>query len=43
MVNKGEMLSADDVFDILSLEIVGIIPEDEFVLSASNSGVPVAR
>ena len=41
MVNKGEMLSADDVFDILALEIVGIIPEDEFVLSASNSGVPV--
>jgi septum site-determining protein MinD len=42
MVKKGEMLSADDVFDILSLEIVGIIPEDEFVLSASNSGVPVS-
>lgn len=41
MVNKGEMLSADDVFDILSLEIIGIIPEDESVLSASNSGVPV--
>ncbi|MCY4018605.1 MAG: septum site-determining protein MinD [Chloroflexi bacterium] len=41
MVSKGEMLSADDVFDILSLEIIGIIPEDEFVLSASNSGVPV--
>ncbi len=41
MVNKGEMLSAEDVFDILSLEIIGIIPEDEFVLSASNSGVPV--
>ena len=41
MVNKGEMLSAEDVFDILALEIIGIIPEDEFVLSASNSGVPV--
>ena len=41
MVKKGEMLSADDVFDILSLEIIGIIPEDEQVLSASNSGVPV--
>ena len=41
MVKKGEMLSADDVFDILSLEIIGIIPEDEQVLSASNSGIPV--
>ena len=43
MVEKGEMLSADDVFDILALEIIGIIPEDEFVLSASNKGVPVSQ
>ncbi len=42
MVNKGEMLSSDDVYDILGLEIVGIIPEDELVLSASNSGIPVS-
>ena len=41
LVKKGEMLSSDDVFDILGLSIIGIIPEDELVLSASNSGVPV--
>ncbi len=41
LVQKGEMLSADDVFDILGLMIIGIIPEDELVLSASNSGIPV--
>ena len=41
LVKKGEMLSSDDVFDILGLTIVGIIPEDELVLSASNSGIPV--
>lgn len=41
LVKKGEMLSSDDVFDILGLSIVGIIPEDELVLSASNSGIPV--
>ena len=41
MVKKGEMLSADDVVDILGLAIIGIIPEDEYVLSASNSGIPV--
>ena len=40
-VRRGEMLSADDVYDILGLTIIGIIPEDELVLSASNSGVPV--
>lgn len=41
LVRKGEMLSSDDVFDILGLTIIGIIPEDELVLSASNSGIPV--
>jgi septum site-determining protein MinD len=41
LVKKGEMLSSDDVIDILGLSIIGIIPEDELVLSASNSGVPV--
>ena len=41
LVKKGEMLSSDDVFDILGLSIIGIIPEDEMVLSASNSGIPV--
>ena len=41
LVRRGEMLSSDDVFDILGVSIIGIIPEDELVLSASNSGVPV--
>ncbi len=41
LVKKGEMLSSEDVYDILGLTIIGIIPEDELVLSASNSGIPV--
>lgn len=41
MIRKGEMLSATDVTDILSLDIIGIVPEDENVIPASNSGVPV--
>ncbi|MGB7341294.1 MAG: septum site-determining protein MinD [Phototrophicaceae bacterium] len=41
MVAKGEMLSADDVTDILGLSIIGIVPEDEHVIPASNSGIPV--
>lgn len=41
MVKRGEMLSADDVTDILSINIIGIVPEDEHVIPASNSGVPV--
>lgn len=41
MVRKGEMLSADDVTDILAIKIIGIVPEDEAVITASNSGVPI--
>jgi septum site-determining protein MinD len=41
-VKKQEMLSADDIVEILSTEIIGIVPEDENILSSSNRGAPVA-
>ncbi len=40
-VKLGEMLSVEDVQDILSLNLLGVIPESQSVLNASNSGVPV--
>lgn len=40
-VLKGEMLSVDDVKEILAIELVGVIPESQAVLNASNSGQPV--
>lgn len=40
-VKSGEMLSLEDVQEILSLELLGIIPESRSVLAASNQGVPV--
>ncbi|MCK5121816.1 MAG: septum site-determining protein MinD, partial [Methylococcales bacterium] len=40
-VKLGEMLSVDDVQDILSLHLLGVIPESTSVLNASNSGTPV--
>lgn len=40
-VKLGEMLSVDDVQEILSLHLLGVIPESKAVLNASNSGVPV--
>jgi len=40
-VEMGEMLSIDDVTDLLSIPLVGVIPESDSVLGASNSGVPV--
>jgi septum site-determining protein MinD len=40
-VKNGEMLSVDDVQEILSIDLLGVIPESKSVLQASNSGVPV--
>lgn len=40
-VEKGEMLSVDDVKEILSIDLLGVIPESQAVLNASNSGQPV--
>lgn len=40
-VQKGEMLSAGDVEEILAIPFLGVVPESKSVLAASNSGVPV--
>ncbi|MGG4604678.1 septum site-determining protein MinD [Paenalcaligenes sp. Me131] len=40
-VLDGEMLSLKDVEDILRIKLIGVIPESEEVLQASNQGVPV--
>lgn len=40
-VEKGEMLSVDDVKDILRIPLLGVIPESQAVLQASNAGMPV--
>lgn len=40
-VEQGEMLSVEDVLEILSIPLLGVIPESTTVLTASNKGVPV--
>ncbi|MEN4946902.1 MULTISPECIES: septum site-determining protein MinD [Pseudomonas] len=40
-VSKGEMLGVEDVKDILAVTLLGVIPESQAVLKASNEGVPV--
>jgi septum site-determining protein MinD len=41
MVRKGEMLSAEDVVELLAIDLIGLIPEDEGVVTATNRGIPV--
>ncbi|WP_434778431.1 septum site-determining protein MinD [Neisseria sp. Ec49-e6-T10] len=39
-VDKGEMLSVEDICDILRIPLIGVIPESQTVLQASNAGSP---
>lgn len=41
MVKRGDMLSADDVVELLAVKLIGIVPEDEAVLVSTNHGSPV--
>lgn len=39
-VQEGQMLSLQDIQDILRIPLIGVIPESEAVLNASNQGIP---
>ena len=40
-VEKGEMLKLEDVLEILAIPLLGVVPQDDSVLQASNIGMPV--
>ena len=42
MVKQHDMLSAEDVIDLLGIKIIGIVPEDDSVIVGSNRGTPVS-
>jgi len=42
-VAKGEMLSVEDVEEILAVPLLAVIPESQAVLKASNQGIPVVH
>ena len=42
-VDQGQMLSLEDIKDILRIKLIGVIPESEIVLQASNQGVPAVH
>ncbi|MCJ7708598.1 MAG: septum site-determining protein MinD [Anaerolineales bacterium] len=42
MVRRGDMLATEDILDVLAIELIGVVPEDETVLVASNRGSPAA-
>ncbi|MBI5305193.1 MAG: septum site-determining protein MinD [Chloroflexi bacterium] len=42
MVKRGEMLDTSDVLEILAIDLLGIVPEDETIITSTNKGQPVA-
>ncbi len=42
MVKRGDMISVEDIYDLLRIDVIGIVPEDENVIVASNRGLPLA-
>ncbi len=42
LVKRGDMLHADDVLELLAIELLGIVPEDEGVIVSTNRGQPIA-
>jgi septum site-determining protein MinD len=42
MVQRGDMLDAEDVLELLAIKLIGIVPEDENVIVSTNIGKPVA-
>lgn len=42
MVKRGDMLTVDDILELLAVELVGVIPEDEKVILSTNRGVPIS-
>jgi septum site-determining protein MinD len=42
MVRRGEMLDIADVVELLSVDLIGIVPEDQAILVAANRGQPLA-
>lgn len=41
MVRRGDMMSMDDVMDILSVPVIGIVPDDEDIVISTNQGEPL--
>lgn len=41
MVQRGDMLDAEDVLELLAIKLIGIVPEDENVIVSTNIGKPV--
>jgi septum site-determining protein MinD len=40
MVKKGDMMNVDDILDILAIGLIGVVPDDEDIITSTNRGEP---
>ena len=40
MIKKGEMMDIEDIVELLSIDLIGVIPDDEFIITQTNKGEP---
>ncbi len=43
MVKRGDMMSIEDVTEILAIDIIGVVPDDESIVISSNCGEPAVK
>ena len=43
MVKKGEMMEVEDIVDLLSVDLIGVVPDDEYIITQTNKGEPVIK
>ena len=41
MVKRGDMMSSDDVMEILAVDLIGVVPDDENIVISTNQGEPL--
>jgi len=41
MIRRGDMLAVDDIIELLAVQLIGLVPDDDSVLTSTNRGTPV--
>jgi septum site-determining protein MinD len=42
MVKRGDMLSVEDVLELLAVDLIGLVPDDDEVVTSANRGLPIS-
>ena len=40
MIKRGEMMDVEDIVELLSIDLIGVIPDDEYIITQTNKGEP---